>query len=395
MSFRQNFTLYLTGFVFVVGATVGVALLAHARSSRESREESARMAEVAAGPHVFVAAATQASSERKLELQAEARPFAEVTLYAKISGYMKAIHVDKGDKVKEGQLLAVVQSPELDRQFDAAAADADFKKANAERTRSLAKSGFVSVRDAELDTSLAHVAEATKASLDMQKSYQQLRAPFSGTVTARFADPGALVQSAANAQTSALPVVTISQIDRLRVYAYVDQRSAADVHVGDPAEVSLPGGGVAAGAGAIIGKVTRLASQLDARTRMMLIEVDLDNREGRIVPGSFVSIVLTLKTPPSVEVPVEALVIRDRKPFVSSVTADQKLKLRPVTLLSHDGAHVRVTSGLDVGELVALNVGESVPDGSPIQPMPMLGTSIHVGAGVPPSAASTPGGVHK
>lgn len=388
MSFRKNIALYLTGLLFVVGATGGVALLAHARSSSEARETSVRLREVAAGPHVIVTAASQASTERKLELQAEARPFAEVTLYAKISGYMKSISVDKGDKVREGQLIAIIQSPELDRQFDAAAADAEFKKANAERTRTLAKSGFVSVRDAELDTSQANVAEATKAALNMQKTYEQLRAPFSGTVTARFADPGALVQSAANAQTSALPVVTIAQIDRLRIYAYVDQRSAAEVHVGDQAEISLPGGGMAAGAGAIMGKVTRLSSQLDARTRMMLIEVDLDNREGRIVPGSFVAVVLTIKTPPSVEVPVEALVIRDRKPFVAGVTADRHVQLRPVTLLAHDGARVRITSGLKAGELVALNVGESIPDGSPIQPMqqPGAATGAAVGTGATPGA---------
>src|SRR6202012_4593702 len=138
--------------------------------------------------------------------------------------------------------------------------------------------------------------------LAQQKSYEVLRAPFAGTVTARYADPGALVQAATGASTGALPLVTISTPERLRVYVYVDQRQAGSVRIGDAALVSLSDRGDAH----IEGHVARLSSELDPHTRMMLVEVDVDNKDGAIVPGSFVTVTLSLATPPEIEIPVEA-----------------------------------------------------------------------------------------
>lgn len=210
MRARKNVTLYLLGLLLLIAAGGGVALLSYSRKNKESRAAELRRSEVAAGPVVLLAPVRAAPRERRLDLQAEARPYAEVTLYAKISGYLKEILVDKGDAVRKDQLLAIIISPELDRQYDAAIADAQYKRKNAGRTSSLASAGLVAPRDAELDNSQALIADATAAGLGTQKSYTQLRAPFDGTVTARYVDPGALVQSAASSQTSALPVVTIS-----------------------------------------------------------------------------------------------------------------------------------------------------------------------------------------
>ena len=144
---------------------------------------------------------------------------------------------------------------------------------------------------------MAQVAEAQVATLAQQKSYEVLRAPFAGTVTARFADPGALVQAATGAQTGALPLVTIATPEKLRVYVYVPQHDAGFVKVGDKAEVMMPD---SLDAKISQGVVARRSDELDPRTRMMLVEVDLDNRDGRIVAGSFVTVVLTFATPPEI-----------------------------------------------------------------------------------------------
>ncbi|HZS37236.1 MAG TPA: efflux RND transporter periplasmic adaptor subunit [Polyangia bacterium] len=362
---QRRTALYVAGLAAVLAAIGGVVMFANARGSAAEKESQAREAQVKAGPRVRVVAAAPARTERRIELQGEARPFASVTLYAKLSGYLKEIRVDKGDRVQAGQVLAVIESPELDRQYDAAVADAAYKRANAKRAAALATPGVVSAREAELTSSQALMADAQVAALATQKSYETLRAPFTGTVIARFADPGALVQNATNAQTSALPVVTISQGERLRVYVYVDQRDAFYVHKGDGAEVTTPDRpGLP-----IKGTVTRLASELDPKTRTMLVEIDLDNRDGRIVPGSFVLVALVIATPPSVEVPVEALVLRGKQPFVAVVSAEQRVTYKPVVLVGDDGASARVAKGLAAGERVALNLGENVVDGDLVQPV--------------------------
>jgi RND family efflux transporter MFP subunit len=354
--------LYVVGVAAVLAAVGGVGFIGSARQAEADREASARTAEVQAGPRVVVVPVTRAPASRRVELQGEARPFASVTLYAKVSGYLKEIRVDKGDRVKANQVLAVIESPELDRQYDSAVADANYKRVDAKRAASLAAPGVVSARDAELQDSLAKMAEANVAALETQKSYETLRAPFAGVVTSRFADPGALVQNAANAQTGALPVVTVSQVERLRVYVYVDQRDAAAIHAGDAAEITVPERLDVQ----VKGKVTRTTRELDPKTRMMLVEVDLDNRDGQIVPGSFVSVGLVIASARHIEVPVEALVVRAKTPYLA-VVKDGRVNYRAVTLAGDDGAKVQVARGVDEGELVAINLGSNVADGDRVQ----------------------------
>src|SRR5262249_53729955 len=153
------------------------------------------------------------------------------------SGYLKSVTVDKGAMVKTGQLIAEVASPETDAQFASATADLANKKTLAERADKLFQIGGMSKLDAEQADTNYQVAQANVSQLETLRSYEPLVAPFDGRVTARYADPGALVQNAANSQTSALPVVTISDTSRLRVQAYVQQSDAPYVHVGDIAEV--------------------------------------------------------------------------------------------------------------------------------------------------------------
>ena len=355
--------MYVAGVVALGATLLGVWGLGARRTSRAADEARGRTEEQARGPRVRVAPVMQSPPERELMLQGEARPFLSVTLYAKVSGYLTNMRVDKGDRVKARQVIANIASPELDQQYAAAQADARNKRINSDRVTALGPSGVVSKQETDLARANADVAEATQASISAQRDYRTIRAPFDGTVTARFADPGALIQAATNAQTGAIPIVTVSKTDRLRIYVYLDQGSAALVRVGDPALLRVPErpGFVRKAA------IARVTGELAPRTRTMLTEIDVDNADGAILPGSFVRVSIRVKTPPLPEIPVEALVTRQDKAFVPVIDGGGHLRYRPVNVADDDGKSVRLLDGVTVGERVALNVGNEVEDGAQVQ----------------------------
>jgi RND family efflux transporter MFP subunit len=350
----------------------GVCFLAFTRSSEARVEGRDREAALALGPHVRVTSVGRSPPQRDVTVEAEAQPYASVTLYAKISGYLRSIKVDKGDKVTKGQVMAIIESPELDQQYLAAEADAQNKRVTAKRAKALVGPGVVSQQDYDTATATANVADATQRAAADERGYETLRAPFDGTVTARYADPGALLQSATGAQTGALPVITVAQVDRLRVYAYLDQRDATFIREGEEADVTLeerPGAHFK-------GTVTRMSHDLDPKTRTMLVEVDLDDKEGLIVPGSFVQVTLKIPVPSFPQIPVAALAIRGVAPFVAVVGDDNRIRYVPVKLAGDDGKVARVLEGLQGNERVALNVGEDVAEGGLIQPLAEEGPSV-------------------
>ena len=365
MSARGARRLYIVVIVWLLAGIAGVGVLASRRSAASRAEVSARVSAHKGGPRVLVAKASTSPSERTLHLQGEARPFASVTLYAKIAGYLHEVRVDKGDEVHADQVLATIVSPELDQQVLAAKADAANKRRQAKRMQALAAPGVVSTQDVETSTSGADVAEAQAESLRKQDAYRTLRAPFAGIVTARFADPGALIQSAAGAQAGALPVVTVADNKRLRIYVYLDQTTAPFVKVGDVAEIRIP----ERPAWLRTAQVARLSGELTPHTRTMLTEVDMDNADGAILPGSFVEVEIRIRVPSLVELPAEALVVRGSKRFAAIVDGDSHLRLRPVRLADDDGQTARVLDGVKAGETVALNVGETVDDGALVEPV--------------------------
>jgi len=374
---------YAAGLLAAAAAVGGVAGMAIVTSSRARAEMESRTHALARGPRVQVVPVRRSSGAREISVQAEAQPFASVTLYAKISGYLRSIKVDKGDHVRKDQVVAVLESPELDQQVLAAKADARNKEVMAQRAQALVGSGVVSRQDFDSAIAGSEVAGATLESLSKQQGYEVLRAPFDGVVTARYADDGALLQSATSAQTSALPLVTVAQVDRLRVYSYVNQSDASFIRDGDLVRITVPERpGVALDA-----RVTRRSRVLDPKTRTMLVEVDLDNREGLIVPGSFVQATLRIPGPELVEVPATALVLRGANTFVAVVGQDDRVRFRPVTLFDHDGSRVRVTAGLDGSEQVALNLGEDVESGGAVQPLREGNPPAPAGAA---GAAATP-----
>jgi membrane fusion protein (multidrug efflux system) len=309
-----------------------------------------------------VAVSKKGPAVRKLTLLGEALPYKTATLYAKISGYLTKIAVDKGDRVRAGQFIAEITSPELDHQYSSAVADLENKQRLAKRARELADQHFFSEQAAEDAETSVRLAEQQVAGVRAMTSYKVLSAPFTGVVTARYADPGALVTNATSNQSSALPVVTISDPSRLRVTVYVDQSEAPNVHVGTPAEVVDASNSGRQG----VGKVARVAGELDTRTRTQLTEVDFDNSKGEFIPGSFVNVSLLIPAKSYVEVPAPALVMREGKRMVAVIGPDSHIKLTPINVAGTDGKVIRVESGLEENVRVALNLPSTVADGAKV-----------------------------
>jgi membrane fusion protein (multidrug efflux system) len=303
-------------------------------------------------------------STHHLVLLGEARPFASVTLYAKVSGYLKWIGVDKGDRVKADQVVAIIESPETDASWSAAKADHEQKALAAARVKQLLDKKFVSPQESDQAIADEAIARERLESLAQQRAFEQLKAPFDGTVTSRFADQGALVQNAASSQTSALPVVTVERTDRLRVYVYLDQSDAASVRVGLPAVLTMD---ERTGLRMPV-TVSRTSGELDPRTRKLLVEFDVENVKGTIVPGSFVHLELDVPAPSLPEIPSEALVVRQEQAYVPVLAADSTIHFRAVVVAVNDGRRVRVLSGLAAGERVVLNAGDALAEGARVRP---------------------------
>ncbi len=351
-------------FRIVAAALTIIVLMSSWKWIVVKREASARETEIKAGPRVATTKVVESKPQYTVTVIGEARPFREATLYAKVSGYLKSVLVDKGDVVRLNQQLAVIDSPETDKDYNAAAADAKNKHRIAERMETLAKRNLVSAQEVEQSDSDAEIAQAKLEAMAVAKSYKILRAPFPGTITARFADPGSLMQNAANSQTSAQPVLTVSQINQLRIYVYLDQKDAHFVHPGDPVTISLTDRNDFK----LKATVTRLSGSLDEKTRMLLTEIDVDNSKGEIVPGSYVQVLLNISRPVFRQVPVEAFVLRNEKSLVPVIASDSTIHFKEVEVANNDGRIIDIRSGVNEGELVALNIG-SVPEGGKVRPI--------------------------
>lgn len=315
------------------------------------------------GPVVQVVEAGKSAGLQKVTVLASVTPYSQATLYAKVSGYLSKVLVDKGDTVKAGQLLATIESQETDAQYNSARADLANKQRIAQRYDQLVRQNAIAAQQADQADAEARMAKAALDQYGTLKSYERLVAPFDGRVTARFADPGALVQNATTSQTAAQPVVTISDDTRLRIDAYVQQDVAPFVHEGDTAEIVD-----AANTGrSLSAKVTRVAGQLDARTRTMLVEVVLDNRERFLLGGSFAYMTLHVPVNSATQVPVGALITRGNDQFIAVVGSDSRLHYIKVTVASTDGDTVTLAGmgagGIKPGTRLAVDLPAEASDG--------------------------------
>jgi RND family efflux transporter MFP subunit len=202
-----------------------------------------------------------------------------------------------------------------------------------------------------------------------------IRAPFAGVVTQRHADVGALVTNATSNQTAALPVVTVADVSRLKVTVYVPQAEAPQVRPGLQAEIV----DAAASERRAAGTVARVSGELDTRTRTLRTEVEFDNRDGAFIPGSFVNVVLAIPVVRMIEVPAAALVMREGKPFVVRVDADNKARFVPVDVASTDGKMIQVARGIEDGTRVAVGPPASLVDGDKVDPQPPPTVAAHGG----------------
>jgi membrane fusion protein (multidrug efflux system) len=360
-----SFLVYVVGLLLVAVAVLGGLRLWQQKDAQLMAAREAMAEGVAQGPAVQVAMIAQGPKERLISLLGDTRPYQTATLYGKVSGYVRSIPVDRGDHVKAGQVVAEVESAETDRQYDAAMSDRENKRKNAERARDLVARGWTSVQAADLASTAFRMAEANVAQLDVMKSYEVLRAPFDGTVTARFVDMGALVQSSVTNQTSNQPVLTIADMTRLRVDVYLEQRDVPYVHVGDMADV-------ADGANQerrVRARIARTSDQLDPRTRTLFVELEVDNSEGFLVPGAFVYVTLHVPVTAYPEIPVAALLTRGTSTFIANVGGDNLVHILPVKVSSTDGTRVSLAEGAQVGDRVALNLPDEVGDGGKVRPI--------------------------
>lgn len=366
---RRSKLLFVGGCLGVAGSFVVMGTLVWKDHSSLAHEGKILEDTLRSGRTVHIVAAKKVRQLRPVELVGEARPYASVTLYAKISGYIQEIKVDKGDQVESGQVIAVIDSPELNRQHEGALADAINKRHDAQRYRQLLNSGSVSQQSADTMETTAKIAEENAAALKIQKEYEIVHAPFSGVISARYVDPGALVQSATTSQTNALPIVTISQTDLLRVYVYPDQKAANLVRVGDSAAISDPTRPDVK----LAATVTRTSGELDPKTRTLLAEIELDNRGEQILAGSLVQVKLFVRAPETIEIPAQGLIMQKDKAFVGILSEGNKVALRAVQVYDTDGQTISLLGGIADGEKVILNPSEALADGEKVQPV-MLGS---------------------
>jgi RND family efflux transporter MFP subunit len=306
---------------------------------------------------------TMSSADRSVTLPADTRPFAQATLNAKVGGYVRELHAERGQRVKREQVLAVIEAPETAQDVAAAQSEVENKRRTAARARALAP-GVVSQQDLDNAINDERVAEANLRRAASQRGYTELRAPFDGVITARYVDPGAFLP----AGTAASPILEVGTVDRLRIFVYVGQDAAPFVHPGDAVTLwqdELPEKRIPAA-------VTFVAGALDPRTRTMQVEIDLDNRAWGVLPGTFVHVTLKLHVQPSPAIPNEAIVMREGRTMVALVEGD-KVRLVEVELGVNDGRTSRVTRGLQGGESIGVNVPVEVGDGATVRPVPYAG----------------------
>ncbi len=343
-----------------------------------------------AAPPVDVVVARPPATAQELVLPGETAAWFDATIYARVNGYVGTWLVDIGDHVKKGQLLATIETPELDAELSAAKAqlqaarasveagkaETAFTKTTNERWRDSPK-GVVSDQERESKKADYQTAEArlyaaqAQVALDQSRvdqysaliEFKRVTAPFDGTITERKIDIGNLVT--AGSTTATTPLYRMSQTDPLRVFVDVPQSASGELmQPGVPAEIRAAG----AVGDVFRGKIARSAESIDAQARTMRVEVDMPNSDHRLVPGMYVNVAFTLQLRGLVEVPAAALVFRASGTQVARVGADRKVEFVPVTIARDNGRMVELASGVQPGDRLVLNISTQISEGQVVAP---------------------------
>lgn len=364
-SFRSRFLVIGTAAVALAAALAGgIIPRLRAQSKLTATAQENQQLTVA------VTSASRAATGLELSLPGDIHAYEQTTIYARADGYLLKWHTDIGAKVRAGQLLAEIDTPELDQELNQARAAQAQAQANlalarssAERWRGLLKdhavseqevdekSGALAAREAD-----AQAAQAAVLRLEKLTSFKEVRAPFEGTITGRFVDTGALIRAGGSASA----LFTLAQTDTLRVHVHVPQAYLRDVATGTPAQLRVaeyPDRTFA-------GKVVRTSGAFDPATRTLLTEIEVPNRDGALYPGIHVDVALSLaqSTPPLV-VPATAVLIRSDGVQVATVDDAQTVHLQKVQLGRDLGKSLEIVAGLSEGARIVSNPTDTLATG--------------------------------
>jgi RND family efflux transporter MFP subunit len=358
--------------LIIVALVVIGGILPRMHASAEVKKETNTLAV----PTVIVMKPKAGNSSQEVVLPGNMQAFTDAPIYARTNGYLTKWYYDIGSRVKAGDLLATISTPEIEQQLTQAKADLNTAEANfslsgltEQRYQDLKSSDAVSKQDVDnahgdFESKKAQVAsaQANVKRLEDLQSFTRVYAPFDGVITARNTDIGQLIDSGSG--TPSRELFHIAAINTLRVFINVPQQYSVAAKPGLVADLTLaqfPGR-------TFQGKLVRTANAIDLATRTLLVELDVDNKSGELLPGAYVQVHLKTATPVQASVvPVSALIFRSAGLQVGVVGSDNKAKLVKITLGSDFGNEVEVVTGLNGDEQVIVNPPDSLVDGEQVQ----------------------------
>jgi len=374
---RRRFAFWLVVFVIIVAAVVAAGIIPRINSRAALRIETTQLAT----PAVSVVRPKLAQPAMEVVLPATIQPWTDAPIYARTNGYLRRWYADIGARVHSGQLLAEIDTPEVDQQLRQARADLATAKANFDlagittaRYRDLLKTDSVSKQDAdnaagdfEAKRAIVQSAEANVKRLEELQSFQKIYAPFDGVITARNIDVGALID-AGSSGGPARELFHLAATHRLRVYVNVPQTYSQAARPGLVAELRLsefPGRH-------FTGTLINTASSIDTATRTLLAQFEVANPSGELLSGAFAEMRLKLPADhPSYILPVNTLLFRSEGLRVVAVGPDSKAILVPITLGRDFGNEVEVIDGLNGDEQVITDPPDSVVSGELVRVVPL------------------------
>jgi RND family efflux transporter MFP subunit len=358
--------------IAIVAAGLAIGILPRIQARSEVRQQTQALAI----PTVSVAFPQASPTADHIDLPAAVQAYEDVPIFARTTGYVAHWYADIGTHVKAGELLAVIDTPEIDAQLEqakatagSALADYEIAKITADRWQALLKTNSVSRQTVQQDVALMKARAATLAAvradvdrLSKLQSFEKVYAPFAGVVTARNVDVGTLIDSGSGGGPKT-EMFHLVETDKLRVFADVPQDDVRNAGIGTAATLTLsqwPGRTFG-------GTVTRTAGAIDPVTRTLRTEVDVENGDGAILPGAYAYIHLNgVKAQPHVSVPVSALLFRPDGVQVATVNAANRVSMQAVTLGRDFGTRVEVVSGLNGHERVIANPNDAIASGDAV-----------------------------
>jgi RND family efflux transporter MFP subunit len=361
----------------LVAAGLAVAGIVPRMRAESALARQTREASLTAVQLIVPRQGAAAAAAEEVVLPGSIQAFEDAAIFARTSGYLRRWYTDLGARVKRGQLLAEIDTPEVDRQLEQARADLATATANLElaetttaRFIELRKTDSASQQDADnaagdakAKRAIANSAQANVKRLEQLQSFEKIYAPFDGVVTARNTDVGQLIDSGSSSGP-ARELFHMAAIARLRVYVNVPQLYAHAARPGVSAYLTLP----EVPGRRFQGRLVRNAGAIDVASRTLLAEVDLDNRGGELLPGAYAQVHLDLGgDAPALRVPVSALVFQSGGLHLATVGADRRVHLAAVTPGRDFGNEIEIVAGLAPGQPVVDNPPDSLADGQQVR----------------------------